>query len=45
MDKIDRIIFHGHVLDIYGSPEEPLFLAVEVARIIDYSVGAYISYA
>lgn len=29
----------GHYLDIYGTTEEPLFLAVEVARTLDYSVG------
>lgn len=39
MEKIDRIIFHGHILDVYGTPQEPLFLAVEVARLLDYSVG------
>ena len=29
----------GHELNIYGTTEEPLFLAVEVAKMIDYSVG------
>lgn len=31
--------FQGHELNIYGTNEEPLFLAVEVAKLIDYSVG------
>ena len=36
---IETINVQGHELDIYGSKEEPLFLAVDVARMIDYSVG------
>ena len=39
IDILERIIVQGHDLDIYGSKEEPLFLAVEVAKLIDYSVG------
>ena len=39
MEAIERIIFHGHVLDVYNTIEDPLFLAVQVARLIDYSVG------
>lgn len=39
MNKIDIIQFQGHYIDVYNTPEEPLFLAVEIARIIDYSVG------
>ena len=39
IDILERIIVQGHDLDIYGSKEEPLFLAVEVAKMIDYSVG------
>lgn len=38
--KILRTIeVQGHELDIYGSTSEPLFLAVDVARMIDYSTG------
>ena len=39
MDILETINVQGHVLDIYGTKEEPLFLAVDVARMIDYSVG------
>ena len=39
MDILETINVQGHELDIYGTKEEPLFLAVEVARLIDYSVG------
>lgn len=39
MDILESIIIQGHDLDIYGTKEEPLFLAVDVARMIDYSVG------
>ena len=39
IDILERIIIQGHDLDIYGTKEEPLFLAVEVAKLIDYSVG------
>lgn len=37
MEIIDKLIFQGCVLDVYGSLEEPLFLAVDVARMIGYS--------
>lgn len=36
---LETIEVQGHELDIYGTKEEPLFLAVEVAKLIDYSVG------
>ena len=36
---LETIKIQGHDLDIYGTKEEPLFLAVEVAKLIDYSVG------
>lgn len=39
MEIIEQITFYGHVLNVYNSVDEPLFLAVEVARMIDYSVG------
>lgn len=38
-DILRTINAQGHELNIYGTTEEPLFLAVEVARMIDYSVG------
>lgn len=36
---LETIKVQGHELDIYGTKEEPLFLAVDVAKLIDYSVG------
>lgn len=39
MDKIDTLNFQGVSLDVYGTPNEPLFLAVDVAEIIEYSEG------
>lgn len=39
MDKVGEIRFHGQHIDIYGDLDKPLFLAVDVARMIDYSVG------
>ena len=39
IDILERIIVQGHDLDIYGSKEEPLFLAVDIAKLIDYSNG------
>ena len=39
IDVLDTIRIQGHELDIYGTKEEPLFLAVEVAKLIDFSVG------
>ena len=42
MDKLGilrTIDVQGHELDIYGSATDPLFLAVDVAKLIDYSVG------
>ena len=38
-DILRTINAQGHELNIYGTTEEPLFLAVEVAKLIDYSVG------
>ena len=38
-DILRTINAQGHELNIYGTTEEPLFLAVEVAKMIDYSVG------
>ena len=39
VDILRTINAQGHELNIYGTTEEPLFLAVEVAKMIDYSVG------
>lgn len=39
VDILRTINAQGHELNIYGTNEEPLFLAVEVAKVIDYSVG------
>jgi len=38
-DILRTINAQGHELNIYGTKEEPLFLAVEVAKMVDYSVG------
>ena len=38
-DILRTINAQGHELNIYGTTEEPLFLAVEVAKMIDYSIG------
>jgi len=38
-DLLKRIHIIGYELNMYGTLEEPLFLAVEVAKLIDYSVG------
>lgn len=38
-DILRTINAQGHELNIYGTTEEPLFLAVEVAKMIDFSVG------
>ena len=38
-DILRTINAQGHELNIYGTTEEPLFLAVEVAKLIDYSIG------
>ena len=39
INVLEKIIIQGHDLTIYGTKEEPLFLAVDVARMLDYSVG------
>ena len=39
MEILKTIDIKGHHLDIYGTAEDPLFLAVDVAKMIDYSVG------
>ena len=36
---LETMNIQGHIVDIYGTKEEPLFLAVDIAKIIDYSVG------
>lgn len=39
LDMLRTINVQGHELDIYGTSKEPLFLAVDVAKLIDYSIG------
>lgn len=39
MEKISVINFDGYLVDVYGTEEEPLFLAVDIAKVIDFSVG------
>lgn len=39
LDILRTINVQGHELDIYGTTADPLFLAVDVAKLIDYSIG------
>lgn len=39
MESVGTIIFGGHVLNVYRDLDKPLFQAVEVAKLIDYSIG------
>jgi prophage antirepressor-like protein len=39
MDILRTIRVHGADLDIYGSKSEPLFLAVDIAKMIGYSIS------
>jgi prophage antirepressor-like protein len=39
VEIVATINFGGHALDVYDSIDEPLFRAVDVAKIIDYSAG------
>lgn len=36
---VGSICFDDHELNVYGDLEEPLFMAVEIAKLIDYSTG------
>lgn len=37
MQVVTNTTFHGQMLDIYGSIQEPWFLAKDIAKMIDYS--------
>lgn len=39
MEIVGQIKFDGYILDVYDSLDEPYFLAVEIAKLIDYSTG------
>lgn len=39
IEPVAFIMFDNHRLTVYDDIDEPLFLAVEVAQLIDYSVG------
>ena len=39
MNKIGRVHFNNQYLDIYGTIDQPCFIAVDVAKVIDYSIG------
>lgn len=39
MKKVGQVRFDGYVLDVYDSLDTPYFLAKDVAKLIDYSVG------
>lgn len=38
-NKVGTIRFDNHCLDVYSDVNEPLFKAVDVAKLIDYSAG------
>jgi len=39
MKIVGQIQFDGHILEVYDSLDEPYFLAVDIAKLIDYSAG------
>ena len=39
MEKVGQIQFDGYTLEVYGSLDDPVFIGVEVAKLIDYSAG------
>ncbi len=39
MEIVGQIKFDGYTLDVYNDLDVPFFLAVEVAKLIDYSAG------
>ena len=39
MKKVGQIQFDGHILEVYDSLDQPYFLAVDIAKLIDYSTG------
>lgn len=39
MEVVGQIKFDGYILDVYDSLDKPYFLAVEIAKLIDYSTG------
>ena len=39
MEIVGQIKFDGYILDVYNDLDVPFFLAVEVAKLIDYSAG------
>lgn len=39
VEKVGTIAFDNHYLDVYDNIDNPLFKAVDVARLIDYSIG------
>ena len=39
MKKVGQIQFDGHILEVYDSLDQPYFLAVDIAKLIDYSAG------
>lgn len=39
MEIVGQIKFDGYILDVYNDLNVPFFLAVEVAKLLDYSAG------
>lgn len=40
VEKVGTIRFDDHCLDVYDDVNEPLFKAVDVAKLVDYSAGS-----
>ena len=45
LSPLTSISFYGHELSVYGTVENPLFVASEVAKMIDYGKNGSTSYA
>ena len=39
MEKVGQIRFDGFILDVYNSLDVPYFLAQDISKVIDYSIG------
>lgn len=39
MELVGQINFDGHTLEVYNSLDEPYFLANDISKLLDYSIG------
>lgn len=39
VNKVGSVKFDNHILNVYGSLDEPLFMGTEICDVIDYSAG------